>query len=78
MRTDNRAGFDPAALKQLYDAFDTAWDSLKDSTSPDDQQLLREVMGKTIFGLARHGYTNPDHLATLAAYRAKVFIDLRC
>jgi hypothetical protein len=78
MRTDNRAGFDPVALKQLYGAFDTAWNSLKDSTSPDDQQLVREVMGKTIFGLARHGYTNPDHLATLAAYRAKVFIDLRC
>jgi hypothetical protein len=35
-------------------------------------------MGKTIFGLARHGYSNPEHLATLAAYRAKVFIDLRC
>jgi hypothetical protein len=35
-------------------------------------------MGKTIFGLARHGYSNPEHLGTLAAYRAKVFIDLRC
>ena len=78
MRTDTRAGFDPAALKRLYGAFDTAWDSLKDSTSAADQERVREVMGKTIFGLARHGYTNPEHLATLAAYRAKVFIDLRC
>jgi hypothetical protein len=78
MRTDTRAGFDPAALKRLYGAFDTAWDSLKDSTNPADQERVREVMGKTIFGLARHGYSNPEHLATLAAYRAKVFIDLRC
>jgi hypothetical protein len=78
MRTDTRAGFDPAALKRLYGAFDTAWDALKDSTSAADQERVREVMGKTIFGLARHGYSNPEHLATLAAYRAKVFIDLRC
>jgi hypothetical protein len=78
MRTDTRAGFDPAALKRLYGAFDTAWDSLKDSTNPADQERVREVMGKTIFGLARHGYSNLEHLATLAAYRAKVFIDLRC
>jgi hypothetical protein len=78
MRTDTRAGFDPAGLKQLYGAFDAAWDSLKDSTNPADEERVREVMGKTIFGLARHGYSNPQHLATLAAYRAKVFIDLRC
>ena len=78
MRTDTRAGFDPAALKRLYGAFDTAWDALKDLTSAADQERVREVMGKTIFGLARHGYSNPEHLATLAAYRAKVFIDLRC
>ena len=78
MRTDTQTGFDPAALKRLYAAFDTAWTSMKDSTRVDDHEGVREVMGKTIFGLARHGYTNPDHLATLAAYRAKVFIDLRC
>jgi len=78
MRIDTRAGFDPAALKRLYGAFDTAWDALKDSTNADDQERVREVMGKTIFGLARHGYSNPQHLATLAAYRAKLFIDLRC
>ena len=78
MRTDTRPGFDPAALKRLYGAFDTAWDTLKDSTSAADQERVRELMGKTIFGLARHGYSNPQHLAKLAAYRAKVFIDLRC
>lgn len=78
MRSDTRGGFDPAALKRLYGAFDTAWDSMKHSTSAADQKPVREIMGKTIFGLARHGYTNPNHLATLAAYRAKVFIDLRC
>jgi hypothetical protein len=77
MRTETR-GFDPAALKQLYGAFDTAWDIIKDSTCDADRERCREVMGKTIFGLARHGYNNPEHLATLAAYRGKAFIDLRC
>lgn len=56
MRTDIGAGFDPAELKLLYGAFDTAWDSLKESTNVADQERVREVMGKTIFGLARHGY----------------------
>lgn len=73
-----RAGFDPAALKHLYGAFDTAWDNVKHSTSAADRDVVREVMSTTIFGLARHGYCNRDHLVTLAAYRAKVFIDLRC
>jgi hypothetical protein len=77
MRTENRAGFDPAALKQLHGAFDAAWEAMKDSTSQADRDRVREVMGKAIFGLARHGYCNTKHLATLAAYRAKVFIDLR-
>jgi hypothetical protein len=78
MRNDTQTGFDPAALKRLYGAFDTAWDALKESTKPSDRERVREVMGTTIFGLARHGYSNPEHLAALAAYRAKVFIDLRC
>jgi hypothetical protein len=77
MRTETRAGFDPAALKQLYGAFDAAWGSMKDLTSEADRDSVRDVMGKAIFGLARHGYSNSAHLATLAAYRAKVFIDLR-
>ena len=65
MRSDTRRGFDPAALKRLYGAFDTAWDTMKDSTSAADQEPVREVMGKTIFSLARHCYTNTDHLAAL-------------
>jgi hypothetical protein len=77
MRTKTWAGFDPAALKQLYGAFDSAWDSIKDSTAEVDRESVRDVMGQAIFSLARHGYTNADHLATLAAYRGKVFIDLR-
>ena len=50
MRTDTRPGFDPAALKRLYGAFDTAWDSLKDSTNPADQERVRgnlQVIGPT-------------------------------
>ena len=78
MRTDARAGFSPAALKQLYGAFDNAWDTIKDSTSEADQDTVRDVVGQAIFGLARHGYKNTDHLATYGAYRGKLFIDLRC
>jgi hypothetical protein len=78
MRTDTRAGFDPAALKQLYGAFDAAWDSIRDSTSEADRESVRDVVSKAIFGLARHGYRNADHLATYGAYRGRLFIDLRC
>lgn len=78
MRTDTRAGFDPAALKQLYVAFDTAWDSIRDSTSEADRESVRNAVGKAIFGLARHGYRNAEHLATYGAYRGRLFIDLRC
>lgn len=77
MHTDAREGFGPAALKELYGAFDAAWDSIKDSTSESDCDSVRDVVGKAIFGLARHGYSNSSHLATLAAYRGKVFLDLR-
>lgn len=77
MGSDVWVGFGSAALKQLYGAFDTAWHSMKDSTDEADHETVREVIGKTIFCLARHGYSNPEHLATLAAYRAKTYIDLR-
>lgn len=78
MRTGTRAGFDPAALKQLYGAFDAAWDSIRDATSDADREGVRDAMGKNIIELARHGFTNADHLAKVAAYRGKVFLDLRC
>jgi hypothetical protein len=77
MRSKSWAGYDPAVLKRLSGAFDTAWDSVKDSTPAADVERVRERMGRTIFGLAQHGFRNVDHLATLAAYRAKVFSDLR-
>jgi hypothetical protein len=78
MRTETRAGFAPADLKQLYGAFDAAWEQVKGSTGDGDRDNVREVVGKAIFVLVRHGVTNTDHLATLAAYRGKQFIDLRC
>jgi hypothetical protein len=31
MSNRHTAGFDPAALKQLYIAFDSAWDAVKES-----------------------------------------------
>jgi hypothetical protein len=78
MRTDTRAGSDAAVLKGLNMAFDAAWDTLKDLTSEADRDSVRDVVGQAIMGLARHGYTNAGHLATLAAYRGRAFIDLRC
>jgi hypothetical protein len=78
MGIDAWAGFDPVALRQLDGAFDAAWDSIKDKTSDADRENVREVVGKAIFGLARHGYRNADHLATYGAYRGRLFIDLRC
>ena len=77
MRNNIHATFDPPALKQLYGAFDEAWDRMKDSTSETDRDGVREVIGKTIIGLARHGYTDIKRLAALAAYRGQLFIDLR-
>ena len=77
MRTDARAGFDPVALKQLYGAFDTAWDNIKDSTDEADRDSVREVVGKAIFGLARHGYSNTTRLAHYGAYCGQLYNDLR-
>jgi hypothetical protein len=74
---NHRPQFDPKALKQLYGAFDAAWDTIKDFTPEKDHDRAREVVGKAIFGLARHGYRNPTHLAQYGAYRGRVFIDLR-
>jgi hypothetical protein len=73
----HQAQFDPKALKQLYGAFDAAWDTIKDATPEKDHDRAREVVGKVIFGLARTGYRNPEHLAKYGAYRGRIFIDLR-
>ena len=70
-------GFDPAALKRLYVVFDATWDVIKDQTRDANREGVREVIGKTIVGLARHGYSDPHSLERLAAYSAKQFIDLR-
>jgi hypothetical protein len=70
-------GFDPAALKRLYVVFDATWDVIKDETPAADHDGVREAISKTIFGLARHGYSDQRSLERLAAYRAKQFIDLR-
>ena len=77
MRIDREPGLGPAALKQIYGAFDAAWDSIKDSTSEPDRENVRDAVGKAIMGLARHGYRNTDHLATYGAYRGRLFMDLR-
>ena len=69
--------FDPTALKQLCGAFDAAWSRMKDTTSDADRDSVRDAIGKSIIGLARHRYTNTDKLAALAAYRGQMFIDLR-
>jgi len=78
MRTHVHREFDPSALKQLYSAFDKAWDTIKDATAEADRDKVRDVVGCAIFGLARHGYSNTLHLARYGAYRGRQFLDLRC
>lgn len=73
-----RGQIDPHALKQLYGAFDAAWNTIKDDTSDLDRDAARDAVGKAIVGLARHGYTNVEHLARYGAYRGRLFFDLRC
>ena len=77
MHSEQEPGFTPRAMKQLFGAFDAAWDSLKDSTDVADRENVREAIGKAIVGLAKIGYRDPDHLANYGAYQGRLFIDLR-
>ncbi len=77
MSNRHTTGFDPAALKQLYVAFDSAWDAVKESATDRNREGAREAVGKAIFGLAKTGYCNPEHLAKYGAYQGRLFIDLR-
>jgi hypothetical protein len=42
-----------------------------------NREGAREAVGKAIFGLAKTGYCNPEHLAKYGAYQGRLFIDLR-
>ena len=77
MGLHHTSGFDPAALKQLYGAFDSAWDAIKHSATERNREGAREAIGKAIIGLAKTGYRNPAHLARYGAYQGQLFIDLR-
>ena len=78
MTNGHSSGFNPAALKSLYGAFDVAWDEVKHHATDTNRELVRDAVGKAIVGLARTGYRNPEHLARYGAYQGKLFIDLRC
>jgi len=77
MRCSHSTGFDPAALKQLFGAFDMAWDEVKDLTSEANRESARDAVGKAIVGLAKTGYRHPRHLANYGAYQGRLFVDLR-
>jgi hypothetical protein len=69
--------FDPAALKQLYGAFDAAWNEVEGLTSNTNREGARDAIGKAIVGLAKTGYRHPEHLANYGVYQGRLFIDLR-
>ena len=77
MHRCHSAGFDPAALKQLFRAFDLAWDEVKDLTSDANREAARDAVGKAIVGLAKTGYRHSQHLANYGAYQGRLFVDLR-
>ena len=77
MHIRHTTGFDPAALKQLYSAFDTAWNEVEGLTSKVNREGARDAVGKAIIGLAKTGYRHPKHLANYGVYQGRLFIDLR-
>jgi hypothetical protein len=77
MHIQHTTGFDPAALKQLYSAFDTAWNEVEGLTSKANREGARDAVGKAIIGLAKTGYRHPKHLANYGVYQGRLFIDLR-
>jgi len=50
MRNGHSAGFDPVALKQLFGAFDIAWDEVKGLTTKANRDGARDAVGKAIVG----------------------------
>ena len=77
MHIRHTTGFDPAALKQLYSAFDTAWSEVEGLTSKANREGARDAVGKAIVGLAKTGYRRPEHLANYGVYQGRLYIDLR-
>jgi len=77
MHIRHTTGFDPAALKQLYSAFDMAWNEVEALTSKPNRDGARDAVGKAIIELAKTGYRHPEHLANYGVYQGRLFIDLR-
>ena len=68
--------FDPTKLSVMYGAFDDAMGVLSD-TSEARREDLRTAVGTAIIDLAAAGRTDRTHLANYAAYRGRMFMDLR-
>lgn len=69
--------YDPADLRKLYQAFDTAWSSIEHETTDRNREAVRDAVGKAIIGLAKVGHDDMAQLANYGAYQGRSFIDLR-
>jgi hypothetical protein len=60
----------------MYGAFDDAMRVLGDASEARREEL-RTAVGMAIVDLAKAGRTDRTHLANYAAYRGRMFMDLR-
>jgi hypothetical protein len=56
-------GFDPEAITAMADAYERAWDVLRDRGQPD---IVREVIARRIIKAAKDGERDPDRLCGYA------------
>ena len=64
----SNAAYGPEALKQLFQAFDDAWDIIAPTVGDDPLAIeaSRIRLANIILGLANNGSTDPDHLTHAA------------
>jgi hypothetical protein len=61
----------------MYGAFDDAMRALGDTAGTSNRDDLRSAVGMAIVDLAATGRSDRAHLANYAAYRGRMFLDLK-
>ena len=69
--------FGPTKLSTMYGAFDDAMRALGDTAGTTSRDDPRSAVGMAIVDLATAGRSERAHLANYAAYRGRMFIDLK-